>query len=117
EGLRGWYASAITFPPALIAAAFVAKGTGALIGRYMPTFETKGTTARSLVGTTAEVASTEVTAETGRASARDAAGDLYTVFCRLEPGAPPVKRGDKVVLVSYSPDGDRYTVKPLGGPS
>jgi hypothetical protein len=109
----GWPATAITFVPALALAAFVAKGAGAAIARTMPTFETKGMTARSLVGTTAEVASEEVTAEAGRASARDAAGDLYTVFCRLAPGATPAKKGERVVLVDYVADGDRYTVKPV----
>jgi hypothetical protein len=112
-GMRGWPAIALTFPVALIGGAFLAKVVGGLIAKHLPTFESKGTTSRSLVGTTAEVASAEVTAEGGRASARDAQGDLYTVFCRLAPGLPAAKRGERVLLVAYAPEEDRYTVKPV----
>lgn len=112
SGIAGWNATALTAPAALAAAALTAKIASSFFARYLPTFETKHVTSRSLVGLTAEVASEEVNAESGRASAKDAAGDLYTVFCKMAPGSPPAKRGESVVLVAYAPDVDRYTVKP-----
>ena len=81
------------------------------------------TTSATLVGLTAEVASEEVTGEGGRAMAKDAQGDQFTVFCRLPPGVPPVKHGAKVSIVEYESKQDRYVVKPVaagagaGGPS
>lgn len=114
EGLTGWPAVGLSAASALVIAAIAAKLVSGAFARYLPTFETKRTTARSLVGATAEVASAAVDEQGGRAAARDAVGDLYTVFCRTAPGAPPVARGAKVELIGYDAESDRYTVKPLG---
>jgi hypothetical protein len=115
DGMRGWPAIGFTMPVALIGAALTTKLVSGLFARYLPTFESKRVSSRSLVGLQAEVASEEVSAEGGRASVRDAQGDLYTIFCRLEAGSPSAKRGDRVVLVAYHADDDRYSVKPVVG--
>lgn len=114
QGLHGWPAVGLAAAFSLVAAALSTKALAGAFARWLSTFETKKVTARTLVGATAEVASEVVDERTGRAAARDAQGDLYTVFCRTAPGAPPIKRGDRVVLVAYHADDDRYTVKPLG---
>ncbi len=112
-GVKGWPAIGMTAPVALIGAAFAARVVGGLFARHLPTFESKRVSARSLLGIEAEVASEVIDAQGGRAAARDAQGDVFTVFCNLEPGAPTAKRGEKVLLVSYRPADDRYTVKPV----
>ena len=116
EGTRGWAALGLSFPVALVGAALLAKTVSGFFARHLPTFESKRVTARSLVGTVAEVTSERMDDGGGRALAQDAAGDLYTVFCRLAPGSPPARRGERVLLVSYRPDDDRYVAKPLAEP-
>jgi ABC-type nickel/cobalt efflux system permease component RcnA len=112
DGTRGWPAIALSVPLALVGAALVTKLVSNSIAKHLPTFETKRTSSRALVGAVAEVASEEVTADGGRALARDPHGDPFNVFCRLEAGAPAAKRGQKVKLVAYDAASDRYTVKP-----
>ncbi len=101
------------FPIAFVGSCLVTKGASQVFARYLPTLETKRVTPRTLLGTTAEVASAEVTADGGRAHAKDAEGDLFTVFCRLAPGAPAARRGEKVLLVDHDAKQNLYTVKPV----
>jgi hypothetical protein len=113
EGLAGARAVGLAGAFALVLAAIAAKLVSGAFARWLPTFETKRVTSRSLVGSRAEVASERVDEAGGRAAARDGAGDLYTVFCRTAPGARAALRGETIELVDYDPETDRYTVKPL----
>jgi hypothetical protein len=113
EGMTGWPAVGLAAAFSTVAAALSAKLVSGAFARWLPTFETKRVTTRSLVGAVAEVASAEIDGQGGRAAARDGRGDLYTVFCRTAPGASAAKRGERVKLVGYDVASDRYIVKPM----
>jgi len=113
QGLVGRSAVLMTVPAALVLGALTAKILSGFIARNLPTYQSKRTTSRSLVGLAGEVASEEIGEGGGRASVKDAQGDQFVVFCRLAPGVPSVKRGGKVELTEYDAKNDRYVVKPV----
>lgn len=114
QELSGGRALLLAGPFALAAGAFTTKAVTGLVARLLPVQSGKQVTRRSLVGARARVSSAALDERGGRATVRDAQGDLYTVFCRLSPGLGPVPRGGEVELVAYEPERDRYLARPLG---
>lgn len=82
----------------------------AVMSRYTPGDETFAVTKTELEGTIGEAVA-PITDHTGSVYARDAAGTLHHLPCRIRPDGSPVQRGEQVLVVEYNPEGDFYWVK------
>lgn len=102
------------FPVALLIGAFMTKSFGGLLGRLVPSYESKRVNATRLVGQIAQVDSVKVDHESGRGHVKDAEGDIHTVFLRLltaEEGA--VEKGGSVRLLRYKAQKGHYLCRAL----
>ncbi|MDF1666872.1 MAG: DUF1449 family protein [Planctomycetota bacterium] len=90
------------FPIALLIAAVMTKSFGGILGRLVPSYESKRMNVTRLIGQIAQVDSVKVDHETGRGHVKDKEGDIHTVFLRLltaEEGS--VAKGGSVRLLRY----------------
>lgn len=97
----------VAFFPISLAAAIVLGlgGTKALagtLGRYLRPIESAALRHGELVGRIA-TANLAVSATFGTALVRDDYGTLHKVLCRVAAGAPPIPKGQTVLLVRYVP--------------
>lgn len=103
-----------SFPIALLIGAFMTKGFGGILGRLVPSYESKRMNVTRLLGRVAHVDSVKVDHESGRGHVKDAEGDIHTVFLRLltaEEAA--IAKGGSVRLLRYKAKKGHYLCRAL----
>ena len=107
-------------PAAVVLSAFIAVVLASLLTYLISQatallFPTANMTLRraELVGTTATVISGEVSTAFGRARI-DNLPYSVTIFCQIDQGDEPIKRGEKAVIWEYNPKTHRYRVQRFG---
>lgn len=124
-GLLGWALNALllglvggalgflvflgTLPFALIGGVLISSRTARFIGNTLPPISTTATGAQALVGRQGTVISPFVDEKYGQVHLRNPGGTLISIFAVVE-NEPPIKRGEKVVLVEYTTAQRRYIV-------
>lgn len=101
-----WFFS---IPAAGLASALATRWTGKALARYLPTFETYVNDKAALVGCTG-TAMFPINEKFGMAFVRDANGDGHQAPCRVHPGAQPIEKGRRVLLVEYKSEPACYYV-------
>jgi hypothetical protein len=111
---RVWMLPLLSLPVAaagsLVSTRLLTRG----MSRLMPTEETYAKRRTELLGEVGE-AIYAIDERFGLAAVRDDRGSLHQVPCRVEPGALPVAKGRKVLLVSYDSERNIYHVMPDEG--
>jgi membrane protein implicated in regulation of membrane protease activity len=110
--ILGWYPGAIftlILPAAVVVGAAISSRITRAIGRALPPISTTATRAVALVGMRGTVISPFVDKKYGQVHVRNLDGTLITIFA-VNDGVEMIKRGDKVLLVSYDAGKRQYLV-------
>lgn len=111
---RVWMIPLVSLPVAAVGSVLATRTLTRAMSRLMPTEETYAKRRSDLLGEVGE-AVYAIDERFGVAAVRDDRGTLHQVACRVEPGAMPVRKGSKVLLVSYDADRNIYHVMPDDG--
>jgi hypothetical protein len=97
----------VSVPVALVGSTWLTRGFSTVLGRWMPSTETRVETRTALVGRTG-VALFPIDHGFGMAVVRDRQGNSHQVPCRTYPDAAAIGQGTTVLLVDYDAEGKFY---------
>jgi membrane protein implicated in regulation of membrane protease activity len=109
---RGGYPGllfAAVLPGSLLGAGLLTARVARIIGSALPPISTTAVRNEALVGSLGTVISPYVDQQYGQVHVRDRGGTLISIFAICGDPAP-IRRGEKVVLLSYDPKSRLYTV-------
>ena len=115
QAFQGLWGDPTRFVPAGMAAAALSglvgmKTIGAFGSRYMKSVETYAVGRDDLVGEVGTV-TYPVSETSGRVHVYDRHGSLHIESCRVRPGADPIPRNEKVLLVKHDTERHYYWVE------
>lgn len=98
---RGAAAALVSIPVAAAISLLVTHFVAAMIGRYLPLYETTAHRRHELLGKVGE-AIFPIDQKFGMVAVRDETGDLYQIACRTESQGETIPKGSNVQLVAYN---------------